>query len=267
MQKLTIIAGLLFLIAASLAVVTSERSAAEEPKAPPKPADGSFAVVELFTSEGCSSCPPADDLLGEIAADAQQRGVAIFPIAFHIDYWDGLGWRDRFSLADSTDRQQRYAKALGSQIYTPQMIVNGRTQFVGSDRDAYRRAVADALSAPAVAQLSFSLKTGRGGTVSIGYKTTSAPPGCVLNMVIVQRSATTDVPRGENAGHTLHHINIARSIKTIPLEKASGEIELSLPDDLAAKDALIIGYLQKNNSLEILAADRIDPLAANGPAR
>jgi hypothetical protein len=232
---------------------------ADNQQLPDAPArDGAFAVVELFTSEGCSSCPPADDLLGQISNDAQKRGLLVFPIAFHIDYWDGLGWKDRFSLAAATDRQQRYAKVFSAEMYTPQMIVNGRTQFLGSDRDAYQKAVAEALKAPSQTRLALKLKHTSAGSVSIAYQTTAAAPECVVNLVVIQRSATTDVPRGENAGYTLRHVNIARSIKTIPLSAANGEASLTLPADLDEKDAMVIGYVQDPVSMKIAAAAKVD---------
>src|SRR5271167_1475342 len=110
------------------------------------------AVVELFTSEGCSSCPPADAALAEMAANARKSGAPVFALAFHVDYWNYLGWTDRFSDAAYTRRQSDYARAFNTdQVYTPQMIVNGVDQFVGSDRDAAKRAIDAALAKPAPA--------------------------------------------------------------------------------------------------------------------
>ena len=96
-----------------------------------------FAVVELFTSEGCSSCPPADNLLGEIVKDAQKGQQRVYCLSFHVDYWNSLGWRDPYSDPAFSRRQREYARAFESvQVYTPQMVVNGSTGFVGSDRTA-----------------------------------------------------------------------------------------------------------------------------------
>jgi hypothetical protein len=99
-----------------------------------------FAVVELFTSEGCSSCPPADRLLARIADEAAHSGQPVYALAFHVGYWDRLEWSDRFADPAFSRRQERYAAALGMPaVYTPEMIVNGRASFVGSDE---RRAIA-----------------------------------------------------------------------------------------------------------------------------
>src|SRR6266545_881299 len=114
--------------------------------ATPAPAGARAAVVvELFTSQGCSSCPPADRLLTRLPGSID--GVLVLPLAFHVDYWDDLGWRDPFSSADWTARQKRYAAAIaGGHVYTPQLVVQGREDMVGSDRgaveDAIRRAAA-----------------------------------------------------------------------------------------------------------------------------
>src|SRR6202163_2652786 len=108
--------------------------------ATPAAADPRPVVVELFTSQGCSSCPPADALLGELA----QRGD-VLALGFHISYWDGLGWKDPSSRQSSTDRQRAYARLLGrGQVYTPQMVVEGRSEMVGSDRGAVLAALRDA---------------------------------------------------------------------------------------------------------------------------
>jgi hypothetical protein len=119
--------------------------------ASPATADARPVVVELFTSQGCSSCPPADALLGELA----RRGD-VLALGFHISYWDGLGWRDPFSSQSSTDRQRAYARLLGTgQVYTPQMVVDGRREMVGSDRAAVLAALRDARP-QAVAPVAFA---------------------------------------------------------------------------------------------------------------
>ncbi|HVI87468.1 MAG TPA: DUF1223 domain-containing protein [Dongiaceae bacterium] len=145
-------------------------------------------VVELFTSQGCSSCPPADALLGELA-----RRPDVIALGFHVDYWDNLGWKDPLSAPGSTQRQRDYAQLFNlASIYTPQMVIEGRLQVVGSDRDAVLGGIADA-APETTATVSFDSDR---HAVTIGGGTGS---GKVL-LVRFQRQRNTDVAQGENAG-------------------------------------------------------------------
>ncbi|WP_449397745.1 DUF1223 domain-containing protein [Chryseobacterium wanjuense] len=102
-----------------------------------------FAVLELFTSEGCSSCPPADQLMGEI--EKLYKDQPVYILAYHVDYWNNLGWKDKFSSVENSRRQQYYSRTLRSQVYTPQLVVNGKKEFVGSDRNNVEDAIENAL--------------------------------------------------------------------------------------------------------------------------
>ena len=165
-------------------------------------------VVELFTSEGCSSCPPADALLAEFAA---QPGM--LALSYHVDYWDRLGWKDPFSSAAATARQRRYADELGiDTVYTPQIVVDGRWQAVGSDRAAVSQAILAARRAPASLLVSLAVDQGRARvTVAPGL---GEAAGAVL-LVGFDRSRTDRVARGENAGRTLAHADVVRGIAEI----------------------------------------------------
>src|SRR5580693_8460725 len=122
--------------------------ARQDPSAAPK----GFAVVELFTSEGCSSCPPADQLVARI--QQEEKDLPVYILAFHVDYWDRLGWKDAFSDARYTQRQNHYASWLNLQsVYTPQIIVNGRKEFVGSQENILRSAIQSGLDQSPAAQL------------------------------------------------------------------------------------------------------------------
>lgn len=158
-------------------------------------------VVELFTSQGCSSCPPADAFLGELA----QRPNVI-ALAFHVDYWDRLGWRDPFSDPEATERQKRYAQALGLRtIYTPQMVIDGAIDAVGSDRAR----VSAALRTPKSGlPLRLELQ-GQDLTIAIGPGP-DAEPAAVMAFAY-RRQARTAVARGENSGRTLLDYNVVRA--------------------------------------------------------
>ena len=163
-------------------------------------------VAELFTSEGCSSCPPAEALLTELA----RRAPGVLALAFHVTYWDGLGWPDRFALPAATVRQRSYAARLHlDTVYTPQLIVDGVTDVVGSDRAAVDAALAAARPRPAVPVTLLRIPggvrfiagggDGSGELVLIGFDS---------------RHATT-VARGENAGRTLVETNVVRSVAAL----------------------------------------------------
>jgi hypothetical protein len=169
----------------------------------PAVADPRPVVVELFTSQGCSSCPPADALLGELA-----RRDDVLALGFHISYWDSLGWKDPLSSQSSTDRQRVYARRFtGGQVYTPQMVVEGTGEMVGSDREAVLAAVQTARP-EAIAPVSFAddrRSVAIGGGVGKGE----------VVLVRFARQRTTDVAEGENAGRILRDANGVTALATI----------------------------------------------------
>ena len=174
-------------------------------------ADG---VVELFTSQGCSSCPPADRVLGEISTSNNTLALA-----WHVDYWDYLGWKDTFSEPAATARQRAYARSFGkNQVYTPQAIINGRVQLVGSERQAILGSVArfagtsKGLSVPIEA-------VADGGMLKIHVPVTPQAKGATLWMVYFNDRADVDVKHGENRGRTLTYTNIVRDIEMIGMVK------------------------------------------------
>jgi len=165
-------------------------------------------VVELFTSEGCSSCPPADALLAELASRPD-----VLALSFHVDYWDRLGWKDPFSSPAATERQQRYAELLRlATVYTPQMIVDGKWQAVGSDHAEVKRAL-DA-AGHTLAEVPVALTIDRGlAQIKLG-----AAGGLVSGAVLLigfDRRHVTAVQRGENSGRTLAHVDVVRGIEQV----------------------------------------------------
>jgi hypothetical protein len=220
-----------------------------------------FAVVELFTSEGCSSCPPADDLLGEIVKDAEKRQQRVFGLSFHVDYWNSLGWRDPYSDAAFSRRQREYARALKSdQVYTPQMVVNGRTEFVGSDRTRARKQIDLALKQPAPAAVKLTQEEKKDmSSVAFAYEVERAARGSVLNVAVVERGLVSKVKRGENGGRTLRHENVVRAQETSLLgDAAKGTVQLKLPADLVRKNSMAIAYVQDSDTWAILGATAVE---------
>jgi hypothetical protein len=236
--------------------MTRERAPADPgaQRAAPEGELAPVAVVELFTSEGCSSCPPADELLRELATRQRDGDGRVLTLSFHVDYWNELGWPDPFSDPEYTARQRAYARALGgSGMYTPQMIVGGRDGFVGSDRERARRSIDQALSGAASARVSLTLAEG-GGAVRARYAVAGAPGGAVLQVAVVQAGVVSRVPRGENAGRTLRHENVVRAFRSVPLDGApSGEATLPLPAGARPGELSVVAYVQRP-TLEILGA-------------
>src|SRR5271169_154232 len=175
-------------------------------------------LVELFTSEGCSSCPPADALLSRLGRTQPVRGANIIALEEHVDYWDRLGWKDPFSSEAATARQGEYGEAFGGrQVYTPQMIVDGRAEFVGSSDTDALRAIRAASQAPKP-DIQLSWETGDSLAIHVEPLTDApARDGAQLFLVVAENMLHSDVKRGENAGRALEHNGVVRQL--LPLGK------------------------------------------------
>jgi hypothetical protein len=225
--------------------------------APPTP-----VIVELFTSEGCSDCPPADTLLETLIATQPVPGAAIIGLGQHVDYWDRLGWKDRFSSAALTGRQQLYQTRFGTEsIYTPQMVVDGRAEFVGSDAGAARKAIQRTLTAPhGVVQLTI----GQDQAVLHAAIAVSALPAfdrgdrADIVVLVTESGLRTEVKRGENHGRTLSHAPVVRYLATIGTIAAAAAGSASADIPLSAewqRDRLaVVAFVQQVRGRTILAS-------------
>ncbi|MFC3500167.1 DUF1223 domain-containing protein [Micromonospora krabiensis] len=232
---------------------------------PPTPAGhdppaGGFAVVELFTSQGCSSCPPAEEVLSEIERDARTHGRPVYALGFHVDYWDYLGWPDPFGDGAYSARQEAYARAFGSgRLYTPQMIVNGAVEFIGSDRRRAADVIASALAGPAGTPVTLSVEAADGGRrVVVEYQAGRLPEPATLNLAVVERDLATDVAAGENAGRTLRQDNVVRAFTSTALAAERGRVELAAPRDLDVRRAAVVGYVQSERDKAVVGAVAVD---------
>jgi hypothetical protein len=196
-------------------------------------------VLELFTSQGCSSCPPADALLGTLVQDP-----GVIALAWHVDYWNHLGWLDVFASRDATARQRAYARQLGSEVFTPALVIDGADVVVGSDRGAVERAIQSAQPLRVPVTLS---RTGDGMAVNIG----SSPTPLRALSILYDPEHTTDVGSGENGGTRLHEYRIVRRIDSLgdwdgasrqfvlpPLGTGQGQIVLVQTADLRVVGAV-----------------------------
>ncbi len=213
--RLAIALGSGALLVGALRVLGSpDEAKADAPRVP--------VVVELFTSEGCSSCPPADAELARLEREQPVGGATVIPLSLHVDYWNDLGWPDPHSAAKYTLRQREYVRALGARsTYTPQAVVDGQDELVGSSRGGMERAVAAAAKRPHV-----DVTIARGATAgSLEVVTGALPdPGVDVELVVfwVEPSAKVVVPRGENAGRTLEHTAVVRSVTSLGRATPSG---------------------------------------------
>lgn len=206
-------------------------------------------VVELFTSQGCSSCPPADALLGELA----QRDDLI-ALAFHVDYWDYIGWKDPFASPDFTRRQRDYAAALGSRtIYTPQMVIDGSDDAVGSDRGRVGELIRRAAARP---RLELALDSSGGKHVLILPQAQLERPATVW-LAVYDREERTSVRRGENAGRDLSDYNIVRHFRKVAgWDGTPGSLELDLSEAMQEGMGCAV-LVQAEGQGQILAALKV----------
>jgi hypothetical protein len=215
-------------------------------------------LVELYSSEGCSSCPPADQVLADLAG-ARGLSAPVIALELHVDYWNQLGWADPFSSPQATARQNAYVEAWGERsIYTPEMIVDGASGFVGSNRGAAIRAIEEASKAP---KAKVDLTRSEGNVRIAATHIPSLVPGDVpeIWLAITESGLATDVPRGENSGRKLAHGPIVRSLRRVGLVKA-GEPEttpLSLAPGWKRDHLRAVAFVQGAKTRRILGATSI----------
>jgi hypothetical protein len=210
-----------------------------------------IVLIELFTSQGCSSCPPADDLLGSYA---EKNDAHIIPIAFHVDYWNRLGWKDSFSTSSFSQRQEYYDEQfLHATVYTPQLIVNGTKEMVGSNKAKVKAAIDDALNETPSNSITLKNNTIVNGQLQLAYTIEGAVKNTVLNVVIIQNKTTTRVKAGENDGSTLVNYNVVRTFVSTDA-KDSGTSMLTLPDNIDTKNLSIVLFTQSSITGKITGA-------------
>jgi len=256
-SKIFILAGALTVIASSAFInlkKTTNKAAAST----------GFAVVELFTSEGCSSCPPADAVVAKL--EKESTGKPIYILAFHVDYWNSLGWRDVFSNAEYSNRQKDYARYLKlSSVYTPQIVVNGKTEFVGSEEATLHNALKTALQKDAPAQLSLANMQISRSVVMVHYDVKGNDSHSVLLLALVQKSAQSHVKAGENSGKSLSHVQIVQKLQSIALSNnKTGTERINLPNDFTPQGWEVVGFIQNTSTGEITGAARAEFGSAAG---
>ncbi len=213
-------------------------------------------LVELFTSEGCSSCPPADAMLGRLNGLKTDAGQVIVGISEHVTYWNEGGWVDPFSQELFTQRQQAYSGRFHKDdVYTPQMVVNGESEMVGSDGRAVRDALRKAgQGAEATLRIGAVETVGKG--LMVTYEVAGFAPGAEVYAVVAEDHARSKVLRGENAGRGLEHVSVAQSMMRLGKVKAAGSqtVAVALPKGDGGGRHLIV-FVQAAGLGRVLAAD------------
>lgn len=256
---------MLFAALAVPALLLSSAGSGQQGKASQAP-----VLVELFTSQGCSSCPPADRLLSTLRSDPAFGGRVI-PLAFHVDYWNYIGWQDPFSSAQWTGRQQRYAQALGngSRVYTPQLVVNGREDCVGSNAGDVRDRVGAALGTAPAGRVTVAATPGA-AEVKVRVEAAVAGKGLARDLDVLvalyEDGLVTPVGRGENASRTLRNDYVVRRLqKAFALPPAVGsrqvgEVTLPLERSWKRGNLGVVAFLQDPATLAVHGA-AVQPLA------
>ncbi len=221
----------------------------ETPKQNIQAENNRFAVLELFTSEGCSSCPPADHLMGEI--EEKYKNQPVYILSYHIDYWNNLGWKDKFSSPENSKRQQQYAQTLHSQVYTPQLIVNGKKELIGSDQNAVENALQSALLSSDNTKIDLSAKISE-KEINVNFNAAQNDSQNKLLITLVEKKSSTNVQRGENEGRHLIHWQIVHQQHQISLKNTfEGKTTFKLPENFNPNNWEIIGLIQNMKTGEI----------------
>ena len=206
-------------------------------------------VVELFTSQGCSSCPPADEMFSELSARDD-----VIAIALHVDYWDYIGWKDKFGHPDHAKRQRAYAREAGRRsIYTPEMIVNGKTDIVGAKPMALADAISDHKQAPV--RMTLDAKRGTGGVSLQGTVPSDVTGPMDVHVLQVMPVHATKITKGENRGKTIEYSNIAHNWRLAGTWDGQSPLEMSV--EVAGDDPVVI-LIQEAGAGAIVAAARVE---------
>lgn len=240
--------------AASTPTASGEAAAAKTP-----------VVIELFTSEGCSTCPPADKVLGYMEEKQPFPGTTVIPLEEHVDYWNHEGWNDPYSSAKWTDRQKSYAGLFKKTEYTPQMVIDGKTELIGSDGPSVVKAVQAAVQAQKtdvkIVAAATDAKGLRHYTVTTG-KISAASNGDSPEvwLAVTEDGLQSSVNAGENSGQTLHHAATLRSLQKIGVadagkpESFSGDAAVKFDSKWNAANSHVVVFIQDKKSREILGA-------------
>jgi hypothetical protein len=248
----------LFLVSAVLLFVgrTQQKEVVAQPVSGTK---GKPVLVELFTSEGCSSCPPADRVLTAIAKDRNVAGAEVIALSFHVDYWDYLGWKDKFSSAEFSKRQENYVNRFKlNSAYTPQSVVDGELQLVGSEERQLRKAI-EARAAESKGDVMLQLEN---GTLDVRVAGLPEHSDAEVFLAVAESRLFSKIGGGENGGKMLEHTGVVRELKKLgSVGKAessfAAKTPISISADWKAENVQLVVFVQENGNRRVLAAASI----------
>lgn len=218
------------------------------------PVTKNIAVLELFTSQGCSSCPPADKILGNYISKSN-----VIPLSFHVDYWDRLGWKDPYSAHEYSQRQYKYASELKTDVYTPQLIINGQSEMIGSDADKISSTLSKVFSEEPDATLTIQKAVPDNGKININFEAEGNTGNARLNIALVEKKTTTSIKSGENGGVTLMGYNVVRNFSTLnKIANGENNASIEIPSSADLKNMAVVLFLQQKDNHKITAAGQFD---------
>ena len=256
-----VIFGLVLAITSSFSGCLTQ-SVQERPDVPNAPAEKGKkqpVLVELFTSEGCSSCPPADRVLTVLQSDQLVPNADVITLGFHVDYWDEGGWKDRFSSHDYTRRQEAYARQLRiDSTYTAQMVVDGTFEFVGSNRAKANDVIAKSAAQPkGVVDLKID-----NGKLLANISALPAHTDSTVFLAVTENGLSTSVGGGENSGVKLEHSTVVRDLVqlgTVKQNENSVSLDRAVPvnTEWKAENLKYVVFVQENDTLRVMAVSQV----------
>jgi hypothetical protein len=252
-------------VAMGILAAGCSRSTRPSPEPPARVTNGAttttdgahVAVVELFTSEGCSSCPKADALLSQLVAETRADKRNVLLLSFHVDYWDGLGFPDPWASPAFSARQRAYARMFQqSGVYTPQAVISGTHEILGSDSAGLRARIDAALARPSLVGVTFELQRDQ-GAIGVSYSLGAPILDAVVHAALVERDLVDTPTAGENEGTTIRHDDVVRAFETVRAEE-HGTITVHVPSSVRLDHASIVVYVQRTTDLAIVGGAMAD---------
>ncbi|WP_299336744.1 thioredoxin family protein [uncultured Psychroserpens sp.] len=213
-------------------------------------------VLELFTSQGCSSCPPADELLTQI--QNRDSDTPVIAMSYHVDYWNYIGWKDPFSKEVFSNKQRLYSQKFNSSsIYTPQIVINGKAHFVGSNSREMDVKLKQHAKISAENKIEIANLDKNGNEVRFDYNVMGRISNKLLRTVLVVEERITKIPRGENRNRTLKNSNIVVAEDISELQNSKGHQSIAIPNIVNDKDELKLIFVIQNSDLDIVGANQV----------